>query len=209
MQERLIRQMRDSLGLTQQGFADMLDVSQATVSRWEAGRVAPDAAMRKRIHDLVRRQGGLADGPLLSMIRHTPSPAALLDMDMRLLAISNVTAELNGITPNEAVGIDYRPFFTDDLEEVYETALSRGFFLGEGLGLRLVCKTRGLRDGLIFHTIATWHILPRPSTGQPLLAWIGRHVDEATYWRARAEGSVTVLTVDDWMQDKTEMRASA
>lgn len=211
MQERLIRQMRESLGLTQQGFADMLEVSQATVSRWEAGRVAPDTAMRKRIHDLVRKRGGLADGPLLSLIRHMPTPAALLDMDMRFLAISEVSARLHGVTPSEAIGMDYRPYFTDDLEEAYETAMSCGFFLGEGLGLQLVCRTRALRHDVTFHTISTWHILQRPSTGQPLLSWTARHVDEATYHDAASQGRVTVLTIDDWMQqdDASPLQATA
>lgn len=203
MQDRLIRQMRESLGLTQQAFADLLQVSQATVSRWEAGRVIPDGPMRRRIHDMVRERGGMADAPLLSMIRRTPAPAGLFDLDMRIQAVSDVVCQINGVSPGEAIGMDYRPRFTEEVEEAYEAALAHGLFLGDCLGLELVCRVAGLRDGLMFHTISTWHVLPRPSTGQPLLAWTSRHVEEDEFHAALAKGRIKVLSLDDWMSTAT------
>ncbi len=193
--------MRESLGLTQQAFAELLQVSQATVSRWEAGRVQPDGATRRRIHDIIRQRGGLIDAPLLSMIRRTPAPAALFDLDMRILAVSDNVCEINRMSHSEAVGVNYRQRFTEEVEEAYDAALSHGLFLGDCVGVEVVCRVAGLRDGLFFNAIATWHVLPRPSTGQPLLAWTSRHVDEAEYRAALSGGRVKVLTVDEWLQD--------
>jgi transcriptional regulator with XRE-family HTH domain len=200
--------MRESLGLTQQAFAEALGVSQATVSRWEAGRVEPDPPTRARIHALLLRRGGMADAPLMSMIRRTPAIAGVFDLDMRILSLSEMAAELNGVTLQEVIGMEYRPYFTEDLEDAYEDALSNGFFLGDGLGMRVVCRTNGLREGLRFNTIATWHVMLRPTTGQPLLVWTARHVDEPTFQLALAGGRTTLLTMDDWVQQGA-LRATA
>ena len=196
--------MRESLGLTQQAFAEMLKVSQATVSRWEAGRVVPDMGTRRKINDMIRQRGGLLDAPLLSMVRRTPAPAALLDLDMRIQAVSDRVCEINQMSHGEVIGVDYRPRFTEEVEEAYEAAHAHGLFVGDCIGLEVVCRTAGLRDGLFFNSIATWHVLPRPSTGQPLLAWTSRHVDEAEYRNALSGGRVKVLTIDEWVSETVE-----
>lgn len=41
----IIKQHRKKLGLTQKEFADMLSVSDKTVSRWETGNQVPDALL--------------------------------------------------------------------------------------------------------------------------------------------------------------------
>lgn len=48
-----LKEMRKSLGLTQEAFANDLDVSQATVSYWERGTVTPTKKARRRLMELL------------------------------------------------------------------------------------------------------------------------------------------------------------
>jgi len=201
LQGRIIRTVRESLGLTQQGFADRLEVSQATVSRWEAGHTLPDPEARRRIHALSGRSTNSGDAALRRMVRHAPSIMGLLDLNMQVLAVSDRAARANGMTPAEAVGIDYRPLFTEDLAEAYEAAINSGFFNGEILGVDIACRILGL-NGTPFYVIANWHLVTLPSTGEPLLLWNGDHVDHETYLRIRAERpAARMVTLDDWLSE--------
>jgi transcriptional regulator with XRE-family HTH domain len=205
VQERLIRHIRESLGLTQQEFAASLGISQATVSRWEAGRVSPDVEMRRRIHDLARRDGGMIDAPLFALVRRAPSVMALMDMDMRILALSDTAAKMNRMTPREASGVNYRPYFTPDMETAYEAALQAGFFTGEGLSVDL-CSELLTLQGETVHMRGSWHILPRPSTGQPLLVWHGQQISQAEYQSHKAaHGVVRIVNLAEWLEDDMQI----
>ncbi|MGC2854986.1 helix-turn-helix domain-containing protein [Novispirillum sp. DQ9] len=201
MQGRIIRSVREMLGLTQQAFAERLAVSQATVSRWESGHTEPDPDSRRRIHALAGRSTSTADAALYRMVRRAPSMMALFDLNMRILAVSDLAARVNGLDPTEVVGMDYRPLFTDELAEAYETAVRHGFFTGDILGMDIACKIKGL-NGEPFHVIAHWHLVYRPSDSEPLLLWNGLHVDEDAYAAARAAGP-RVITLDDWLSENS------
>lgn len=201
LQGRIIRTVRESLGLTQQGFADRLEVSQATVSRWEAGHTQPDPDSRRRMHALTGHSTNSGDAALRRMVRHAPSIMGLLDLNMRVLAVSDRAAHANGMTPTEAVGIDYRPLFTDDLAEAYEAAVDNGFFSGDVLGVDIACRILGL-NGTPFYVVANWHLMTMPSTGEPVLLWNGDHVDHATYANIRANRpAARMITLDDWLSE--------
>lgn len=200
MQGRIIRSARETLGLTQQGFADRLGVSQATVSRWESGQTEPDHESRRRIHALAGRSTHHGDTALTRMVRRAPSLMGLLDLNMRVLAVSDHVARLNAMDPAEAVGMDYRPLFTDDIAEAFEIAVSSGFFTGDVLGMDLACETRGL-NGNVFPMLSSWHLLPRPSSGEPLLAWSAEVVDAESLAAARADGVARAVTVESWLDE--------
>lgn len=48
---------RHVFGLSQALFAEIANVSQATVSRWEAGGLEPDREQMRSIRDEARRRG--------------------------------------------------------------------------------------------------------------------------------------------------------
>lgn len=50
----IIKQHRKKLGLTQKEFADMLSVSDKTVSRWEIGNQVPDALLMPDIAKVLK-----------------------------------------------------------------------------------------------------------------------------------------------------------
>jgi DNA-binding transcriptional regulator YiaG len=88
-QERLtsgfIVSLREATGLTQSEFGEKLGVSKMTVSRWECGRMRPNAAAAKQILKLqaeARRQGVKISGekrtsrPAASVLRTLPRKAS-------------------------------------------------------------------------------------------------------------------------------------
>lgn len=54
---RLVRDLRDRTGLTQEKFAAKLGVTFPTINRWENGRVKPSPLAIKQIEDLLRDLG--------------------------------------------------------------------------------------------------------------------------------------------------------
>ncbi len=54
---RLIRELREMTGLTQEKFAARLGVTYPTINRWENGRAKPSPLAMKRIEDLLQDLG--------------------------------------------------------------------------------------------------------------------------------------------------------
>ena len=54
---RLVRELRERTGLTQEKFAAKLGVTYPTINRWENGRAKPSPLALKRIEDLLRDLG--------------------------------------------------------------------------------------------------------------------------------------------------------
>jgi len=54
---RLVRALRERMGLTQEKFAAKLGVTYPTINRWENGRAKPSPLALKQIEDLARSLG--------------------------------------------------------------------------------------------------------------------------------------------------------
>jgi len=54
---RLVRELRERTGLTQEKLAAKLGVTYPTINRWENGRAKPSPLALKQIEDLVRSLG--------------------------------------------------------------------------------------------------------------------------------------------------------
>ncbi len=54
---RLVRSLRERLGLTQERFAVKLGVTFASVNRWENGRARPSRLAMKQIEEQLREMG--------------------------------------------------------------------------------------------------------------------------------------------------------
>lgn len=54
---RLIRELRQRTGLTQEKFAAKLGVTFPTINRWENGRARPSPLAVQRIEELLRSMG--------------------------------------------------------------------------------------------------------------------------------------------------------
>jgi putative transcriptional regulator len=58
---RLVRELRERLGLTQEKLAAKLGVTFPTINRWENGRTQPSPLAVQRIEDLLRAMGQRGD----------------------------------------------------------------------------------------------------------------------------------------------------
>ncbi len=54
---RLVRELRERTGLTQEQFASKLGVTFPTINRWEHGRTRPSPLALKQIENLLRELG--------------------------------------------------------------------------------------------------------------------------------------------------------
>lgn len=54
---KLIKHMRNSLLVTQVELAEMLNVSFATINRWEKGHHQPTMTQKRKIRDFCERHG--------------------------------------------------------------------------------------------------------------------------------------------------------
>ncbi len=61
---RLVRELRERTGLTQEKFAAKLGVTFPTINRWENGRAKPSPLALKQIEDLLRYLGERGNDPL-------------------------------------------------------------------------------------------------------------------------------------------------
>jgi putative transcriptional regulator len=62
---RLIRNLREKTGLTQEKFATKLGVTLLTINRWENGRTRPSPLAMQKIEELLRSLGDIG-GNLIS-----------------------------------------------------------------------------------------------------------------------------------------------
>ena len=54
---RLIRNLREQIGLTQEKFATKLGVTLPTINRWENGRAKPSPLAMQKVEELLRSMG--------------------------------------------------------------------------------------------------------------------------------------------------------
>lgn len=86
----VLRRIRTVRRLKQQAVAEVLGVTQATVSRWESGSLEPSDDQRRRLMRLLRSTGSLgADHGLRRLVETSPLRVHLVcDITHRLLAAS-------------------------------------------------------------------------------------------------------------------------
>jgi len=65
---RLVRELRERTGLTQEKFAARLGVTFPTINRWENGRAKPSPLAMQKIEDLLRSMGGRGSDLLSKII---------------------------------------------------------------------------------------------------------------------------------------------
>lgn len=61
---RLIRNLREKTGLTQEKFATKLGVTLLTINRWENGRAKPSPLAMQKVEELLRSMGDRDDNLL-------------------------------------------------------------------------------------------------------------------------------------------------
>jgi transcriptional regulator with XRE-family HTH domain len=69
---RLVRELRDRTGLTQEKFAARLGVTFPTINRWENGRARPSPLAMEKIQALLRSMGERGSDLLSELLGNEP-----------------------------------------------------------------------------------------------------------------------------------------
>lgn len=128
----VLRRYRVRHALTQARMADVLGVSQRTISRWERGEDNPSLDRQRQLRDLCREPSSSLLRCLVASVRHSPFPRALSRMPtLQLLAVSpGAVAKRPSITG--WIGQDLAKIACGVLEEMLDDrALQRSIAAGD------------------------------------------------------------------------------
>ncbi len=144
-----LRQWRALRRCKQSHLAELLGVSQATVSRWESGVLHPTGAERDRLTVLLQaRLDTAADRQLARLVVTSSLPVHLIcDLTHRLLACSAARARQLRKAVADLLGVSLWPAATPEIAAAEEALLALGWFEG-----RLFChesETRAQAGGLV------------------------------------------------------------
>jgi transcriptional regulator with XRE-family HTH domain len=139
----IVRQYRLRHGLTQQRLAEMLAISQRTVSRWERGEDSPSLPQQQVLRDLTREPDSRLSARLFHSVANCPMPRALSRMPGITLQALSRPALLKRRSVAHWIGRDLAPIATGVLAEMLENrALQRDIVRGEIACVR--ATTRGV-----------------------------------------------------------------
>jgi transcriptional regulator with XRE-family HTH domain len=118
-----LRRYRRLSGVKQGVIADALNVTQATVSRWESGAHEPETRHRDRILSLIAaRVGNDADAALKRLIETSTMPVHLVcDATHRLLAASPARTATWGRSADVFLGRSLWRFASPEIIEAEES----------------------------------------------------------------------------------------
>ncbi len=120
-----LRRQRRALGVKQAVLAADLGLDQATISRWEAGRAVPDAAMQARAMGLLS-QARRDDGALRRLVETSTTPVHLVEEATHIcLAYSKSRAKDWQTSQREMLDVSLWKFATDEIRQA-EADLANG-----------------------------------------------------------------------------------
>ena len=127
-----LRQWRAVRRCKQSHAAELLGVSQATVSRWESGLLTPSGAERDRLTDLLQaRLGTAADRQLARLVVTSSLPVHLIcDLTHRLLACSAARARQLRKGVADLLGVSLWPAATPEIAAAEAALPALGWFDG-------------------------------------------------------------------------------
>jgi transcriptional regulator with XRE-family HTH domain len=151
-----LRRYRRVHGLTQVVLAEILNVEQATISRWERGVHEPDLSVQRRLRDLICGPSFNSEEFQLKVIGRSPFAVKVANKQARNLAASLGAASLHGVSRDVLARADYRPYFSDILREQWDSARRLGFFAGDLCSVQVHTIWRPLNGFDFKYGISYW-----------------------------------------------------
>lgn len=143
----IVRRYRLRHGLTQQRLAEILQISQRTVSRWERGEDAPSLAQQKILRDLTREPNTCLSARLPQAVAHCPMPRALTRSSRINLHTMSRPALLRRPALSDWMGRDLAPIATGILAQMLDDrCLQRGIARGEIACVRAIIGSALVSD---------------------------------------------------------------
>jgi transcriptional regulator with XRE-family HTH domain len=139
----LIRRYRLRHSLTQANVAQLLNVSQKTVSRWERAQDRPHISLQKYLRDLIREPDPAFMAYIKQSVIHCPMPRALSAGAAITLRAVSPAAIAKRPTVVDWIGRDLAPIATGVLQEMIDDRpLQRA--VGRGEIASIVSTTRSV-----------------------------------------------------------------
>ncbi|WP_394791959.1 helix-turn-helix domain-containing protein [Rhodoferax sp.] len=143
-----LRRLRRVKGLKQEAIAALAGVNQATVSRWEAGGIAPSPATMQRLLQALT-SAPAQDAALQRLVQHCSQPAHLVtDIDHRLLAASLPRQQIWGVPASDLLHTSLWKFATEDIAQAEAQLGASGWWEQESPAPVLVRLRRPHTEGL-------------------------------------------------------------
>lgn len=124
-----LRQMRLALGQKQSALADVLEINQSTLSRWESGFQIPDREMQRRVFELLGSRQ-LDDQALRRLVETSSSSIHLIEETThRCLAFSKKRATDWGNGDHDAlIGTSLWRFATTEIQSAEKSLSDRDWW---------------------------------------------------------------------------------
>ncbi|WP_343611448.1 helix-turn-helix transcriptional regulator [Novosphingobium sp.] len=159
---RALRRFRRLHAIKQTHLAEMLGVSQGSVSRWESGTHQPDPAQHDRLLDLMAaRADAVGDAALKRLIATSTARVHLVcDVTHRLLAVSPARAASWGGDVGAYMDRSLWRFATPEIVEAQEGLATQGWFERPFGTKRFRTSANGSNTISIQPGIMMWESLP-------------------------------------------------
>ena len=159
---RALRRFRRLNAVKQGHLAELLVVSQATVSRWESGAQEPDETHRETILALIAaRADHHGDAALRRLVETSTLPVHLVcDATHQLLAISPARAATWKVDPGDYMGVSLWRFASPEIVAA-EASLARiGWFDRPYQQLRFQTGANASAEVPILPSLFQWDTVP-------------------------------------------------
>ena len=149
---RLVRRVKQSHA------GQLLGVSQATISRWENGQLAPDDDEQARLRALMgARLDSASDHQLARLIEQAPGAAHLVcDLTHRLLAMSAARARQHRLSRGELMGRSLWRYASPEIVEAELRLADLGWFGPRPPAIEVVTGPNGRVDVAIPPSRLRW-----------------------------------------------------
>lgn len=160
-----IKTLRRSKNLTQQQLAERLGIDQGAVSRWERCHITPSARYRQELEAVLEAPLMEMDRPLLESVNRDLHFSLLLDVNLFVLAASEVSVAINGCCSRDAlIGTSYMPLFDKTWLQLHKWLEESGAFTDGLSWAQITIPTPTLHSG--FHWIESLWIPFRLASGE-------------------------------------------
>ena len=146
-----------------QGYAaELLKVSQSTISRWESGELDPDADHRSRIENLIRANSSFDADAALKRLILTSSQAVHLvcDATHELLVASPARSASWRIDPADFVGRSLWRFASPEIQQAEVAIEGLGWFEQPFQSYRFETSHNHSDEIPVYPSLMQWETLP-------------------------------------------------
>jgi DNA-binding XRE family transcriptional regulator len=171
----LISAYREGFGITQQAFAAKMEVSPATISRWESGKQEPNLKMKSLLRPALVAAQLRSKDEWVFRVNASAGHEMLFDGDDIVLAVSDVLVNFHKMSRDKIVGSELVSFFCIAFSNEAAAVHARSrdqvrdeFFSG---GSRLIEQITDVRtsNGVIRFASEIW---PVPTSDGEILALV-------------------------------------